>query len=48
MMKLSDLKGKTDIIAGASSGPGEQCARCLSGAGARVILVARNGGDKSW
>ena len=34
-------KGKTAIITGASSGLGEQFARCLSGAGARVILAAR-------
>lgn len=40
-MQLFDLKGKTAIITGASSGLGEQFARCLSGAGARVILAAR-------
>lgn len=40
-MQLFDLKGKTALITGASSGLGEQFARCLSGAGARVILVAR-------
>ena len=40
-MQLFDLKGKTAIITGASSGLGEQFARTLSGAGARVILAAR-------
>lgn len=35
------LSGKTALITGASSGLGEQFARCLSGAGARVILAAR-------
>jgi len=40
-MQLFDLTGKTALITGASSGLGEQFARCLSGAGARVILVAR-------
>jgi len=40
-MQLFDLKGKTAIITGASSGLGEQFARCLSGAGARVLLAAR-------
>jgi len=41
MTTLFDLHGKTAIITGASSGLGEQFARCLSSAGARVILVAR-------
>ena len=41
MIKLFDLHGKTAIITGASSGLGEQFARCLSRAGARVILAAR-------
>lgn len=42
-MQLFDLKGKTAIIAGASSGLGEQFAYCLSGAGARarVLLAAQ-------
>ena len=40
-MQLFDLKGKTALITGASSGLGEQCARCLSTAGVRVILAAR-------
>lgn len=40
-MQLFDLKGKTALITGASSGLGEQFARCLSGAGARVLLAAR-------
>ena len=38
---LFDLYGKTAIVTGASNGLGEQFARCLSGAGARVILAAR-------
>ena len=41
-MQLFDLNGKTSLITGASSGLGEQFARCLSGAGARVILAARS------
>jgi NAD(P)-dependent dehydrogenase (short-subunit alcohol dehydrogenase family) len=41
MTTLFDLHGKTAIITGTSSGLGEQFARCLSGAGARVILAAR-------
>lgn len=41
MTTLFDLKGKTAFITGASSGLGEQFARCLSKAGARVILTAR-------
>ena len=41
MTTLFDLQGKTAIITGASSGLGEQFARSLSGAGARVILTAR-------
>ena len=36
-----DFKNKTVLITGASSGLGAQCARCLSDAGARVILAAR-------
>jgi len=40
-MHLFDLTGKTALITGASSGLGEQFARCLSSAGARVILAAR-------
>lgn len=41
-MKLFDLTGKTALITGASSGLGEQFARCLSDAGARIILAARS------
>ena len=40
-MQLFDLKDKTALITGASSGLGEKFARCLSCAGARVILAAR-------
>lgn len=40
-MQLFDLTGKTALITGASSGLGEQFARCLSSNGARVILAAR-------
>ncbi|MBY0281053.1 MAG: SDR family oxidoreductase [Alphaproteobacteria bacterium] len=40
-MQLFDLIGRTAFITGASNGLGEQFARCLSRAGACVILVAR-------
>ena len=40
-MQFFDLKNKTALITGASSGLGEQFARTLSAAGARVILSAR-------
>lgn len=40
-MQLFDLKSKIAIITGASSGLGEQFARCLSGVGARVLFAAR-------
>jgi NAD(P)-dependent dehydrogenase (short-subunit alcohol dehydrogenase family) len=40
-MQLFDLKGKTALVTGASSGLGEQFSRCLSGAGARILLAAR-------
>lgn len=36
-----ELKGKTALITGASSGIGEGFARCLSKAGVRVILASR-------
>lgn len=38
---LSDICAKTVLITGASSGLGERFARCLSAAGARLILTAR-------
>ncbi|MBP6986068.1 MAG: SDR family oxidoreductase [Alphaproteobacteria bacterium] len=41
MSELFNLTGKTAFITGTSSGLGEQLARCLSAAGARVILAAR-------
>ena len=40
-MTSNALINKTAIITGASSGLGEQFARCLSNEGARVILAAR-------
>jgi NAD(P)-dependent dehydrogenase (short-subunit alcohol dehydrogenase family) len=40
-MQLFDLKGKTALVTGASSGLGERFTRCLSDAGARVLLAAR-------
>jgi NADP-dependent 3-hydroxy acid dehydrogenase YdfG len=43
MTALFDLHGKTAIITGASSGFGEQFARCLSGAGGIYW-----GGKSSW
>ncbi len=41
-MSLFDLHHKTALVTGASSGLGEQFARCLSRAGARVILAVRS------
>jgi NADP-dependent 3-hydroxy acid dehydrogenase YdfG len=40
-MQLQDLKGKTAIVTGASSGIGQAAARLLVGEGVRVILTAR-------
>ena len=37
-----DLTGRTCVITGASAGLGRESARALAGAGARVILAARN------
>lgn len=39
-MDLLDLTGKTVLITGASGGLGENFARCLARAGARVIITA--------
>ena len=39
--QLHDLNGKTALITGASGGLGEQFARTLNNAGARIILAAR-------
>lgn len=39
--QLYDFHGKTALITGASGGLGEQFARCLSYAGARVVIAAR-------
>ncbi|SJZ49094.1 hypothetical protein SAMN02745126_01317 [Enhydrobacter aerosaccus] len=41
MSKLFDLKGKSALITGASSGLGAHFARCLGEAGASVVLAAR-------
>ena len=38
---MYDFSNKTALVTGASSGLGEQFARCLNKAGARVILAAR-------
>ena len=38
---IDDLQGKRIIVAGASSGIGEACAKYLSENGVRVILIAR-------
>ena len=40
-LQLYDFHGKTALITGASGGLGEQCARCLSERGARVLLASR-------
>jgi len=38
---VASLRGRSAVITGASRGIGLECARALSGAGARVVLVAR-------
>jgi NADP-dependent 3-hydroxy acid dehydrogenase YdfG len=38
---VASLRGRTAVVTGASRGIGLECARVLSGAGARVVLVAR-------
>jgi NADP-dependent 3-hydroxy acid dehydrogenase YdfG len=40
-MQLQDLRGKTAVITGASSGIGEAAAKMLAAGGVRVALVAR-------
>jgi NAD(P)-dependent dehydrogenase (short-subunit alcohol dehydrogenase family) len=37
-----DLSGKTVLVTGANGGLGTQLVKCLSGAGARVIMASRN------
>src|SRR5579859_6081658 len=37
-----DLTGKTVVVTGASAGLGREAARALAGAGAHVLLAARN------
>jgi len=37
-----DLSGKTAVVTGASAGLGIETARVLAGAGARVIMAARD------
>ncbi|MDI1285137.1 MAG: glucose 1-dehydrogenase [Reyranella sp.] len=41
MSKRFDLSGKVALVTGASSGLGAHFARCLTGAGAAVVLAAR-------
>ena len=40
---LSGVKGRIAIVTGGASGMGAACARLLSGAGARVVIVDRDG-----
>ncbi len=40
---LSGVKGRIVIVTGGASGMGAACARLLSGAGARVVIVDRDG-----
>ena len=37
------LRGRSTLVTGASRGIGVECARALHGAGARVLMLARNG-----
>jgi NAD(P)-dependent dehydrogenase (short-subunit alcohol dehydrogenase family) len=40
---MSDLPGRTTVIAGTSRGPGRGIARAFADAGAPVVAVARTG-----
>lgn len=45
MADSNDLTGKTALVTGASRGIGEDCAKVLDGAGARVVLSGRTVAD---
>lgn len=41
-MNVSDMTGKTVVVTGANSGIGRETARALAGAGAKVVITARD------